>query len=78
MSSFKALQVSEDGQGHFALRIVERAIDELPAGEVLIRVRYSSLNYKRALGQRQSRRDPPVSAYTGYRCGGGGRGVERR
>ncbi len=49
MSSFKALQVSEDGQGHFALRIVERAIDELPAGEVLIRVRYSSLNYKDAL-----------------------------
>lgn len=49
MGSFKALQVSEDGQGHFASRIVERAIDELPAGEVLIRVRYSSLNYKDAL-----------------------------
>ncbi len=29
--------------------MVERQLDELPAGEVLIRVRYSSLNYKDAL-----------------------------
>lgn len=53
MSSFKALQVSEDGQGHFASRIVERAIDELPAGEVLIRVRYFLVELQgRALRQR--------------------------
>lgn len=49
MSSFKALQVSENAEGLFESRIVEREIDELPAGEVLIRVRYSSLNYKDAL-----------------------------
>ncbi|PTU73431.1 YhdH/YhfP family quinone oxidoreductase [Pseudomonas mangrovi] len=49
MSSFKALQVSETAQGVFERRIVERELAELPAGEVLIRVRYSSLNYKDAL-----------------------------
>lgn len=49
MSSFKALQVHENAEGRFESRIVEREIDDLPAGEVLIRVRYSSLNYKDAL-----------------------------
>ena len=49
MSSFKALQVSETAQGVFERRVVERELAELPAGEVLIRVRYSSLNYKDAL-----------------------------
>ncbi|MFP5337410.1 MAG: YhdH/YhfP family quinone oxidoreductase [Gammaproteobacteria bacterium] len=49
MSSFKALQVSESEGGRFESKIVERATDDLPAGEVLIRVRYSSLNFKDAL-----------------------------
>lgn len=49
MSSFKALQVSETAQGVFERRLVERELGDLPAGEVLIRVRYSSLNYKDAL-----------------------------
>lgn len=49
MSSFKALQVSETEGGRFESKIVERATDDLPAGEVLIRVRYSSLNFKDAL-----------------------------
>lgn len=49
MTSFKALQTSENAQGEFENRIVERQVDDLPAGEVLIRVRYSSLNYKDAL-----------------------------
>ncbi len=49
MSSFKALQVSESEGGRFETKIVERATDDLPAGEVLIRVRYSSLNFKDAL-----------------------------
>src|SRR5690554_3281588 len=48
MSEFKALLVSEE-QGQFARRVVLRRIDELPAGEVLIRVHWSSLNYKDAL-----------------------------
>lgn len=49
MSSFKALQVSEVAEGRFESKVVERGIDELPAGEVLIRVHYSSLNFKDAL-----------------------------
>ncbi len=49
MSSFKALQVSETEGGRFESKIIERATDDLPAGEVLIRVRYSSLNFKDAL-----------------------------
>jgi len=49
MTMFKALQVSEGAEGVFEQRLVEREIAELPAGEVLIRVRYSSLNYKDAL-----------------------------
>lgn len=49
MASFKALQASENANGQFETRIVERELSELPAGEVLIRVSYSSLNYKDAL-----------------------------
>src|SRR5690606_6257876 len=48
MSEFKALLGSEE-QGQFTRRVVLRRIDELPAGEVLIRVLWSSLNYKDAL-----------------------------
>ena len=48
MSQFKALLVSEEN-GAFVPRVVERAVADLPAGEVLIRVQYSSLNYKDAL-----------------------------
>jgi putative YhdH/YhfP family quinone oxidoreductase len=35
--------------GGFVRRVEERALDDLPTGEVLIRVHYSSLNYKDAL-----------------------------
>ena len=48
MTTFKALLVSEEN-GTFVPRVVERAVADLPAGEVLIRVQYSSLNYKDAL-----------------------------
>ncbi|WP_394558799.1 YhdH/YhfP family quinone oxidoreductase [Aquipseudomonas alcaligenes] len=48
MTAFKALLVSEDN-GTFASKVVERNVADLPAGEVLIRVQYSSLNYKDAL-----------------------------
>jgi acrylyl-CoA reductase (NADPH) len=49
MSKFSALQASESVSGEFEQVIVQRDIDELPAGELLIRVKYSSLNYKDAL-----------------------------
>ncbi|HAJ74996.1 MAG TPA: oxidoreductase [Gammaproteobacteria bacterium] len=46
---FKALQVSEVTEREFTSTIVERNVDELPQGEVLIEVSYSSINYKDAL-----------------------------
>lgn len=48
MSEFKALLVSEE-QGEYVRRVVTRQVAELPAGEVLIRVHWSSLNYKDAM-----------------------------
>jgi putative YhdH/YhfP family quinone oxidoreductase len=45
---FKALVVSEEN-GKFIRKITERKIDDLPAGDVLINVKSSSLNYKDAL-----------------------------
>lgn len=46
---FEAMVVRKTGDGTFERRIEERSIDELPEGDVLIRVEYSSLNYKDAL-----------------------------
>lgn len=46
--TFKALRVSEGANG-YEQAIVERNIDDLPAGDVLIRVSHSSINYKDAL-----------------------------
>lgn len=48
MSEFKALLVSEE-LGQYARRVVTRTSDDLPPGDVLIRVRWSSLNYKDAM-----------------------------
>jgi acrylyl-CoA reductase (NADPH) len=47
--SFRALVVAEAGNNTFTSSIEERSIGDLPDGEVLIRVNYSSLNYKDAL-----------------------------
>lgn len=49
MTTFTALQARETPTAGFEQVLVQRDIDELPAGELLIRVRYSSLNYKDAL-----------------------------
>jgi len=46
---FKALVVREPEPGRFERAVEWRRLDELPPGEVLIRVAYSSLNYKDAL-----------------------------
>jgi acrylyl-CoA reductase (NADPH) len=46
---FQALWVEEAPGGGVTRRIVTRHIGDLPAGDVLVRVRYSSLNYKDAL-----------------------------
>jgi acrylyl-CoA reductase (NADPH) len=47
--SFKALWVTETKDGKFERTIIDRYIDDLPAGEMVIRVHYSSLNYKDAM-----------------------------
>ena len=46
--TFKALLIEEDN-GTYTNKVVERNIDDLPEGDLLIKVSYSSLNYKDAL-----------------------------
>lgn len=46
--TFKALLIEEDN-GTYTNKVVERNIDDLPEGDLLIKVNYSSLNYKDAL-----------------------------
>lgn len=45
---FKALEVRE-AEGRFEMAVVSRSTDDLPEAEVLVRVHYSSLNYKDAM-----------------------------
>ena len=47
--TFKALQISEKSDKQYDIEIIQRQVSDLPAGEVLIRVHYSALNYKDAL-----------------------------
>jgi len=49
MATFKALVVEKSADGKFTRHVAERSVDALPAGDVLIDVRYSSLNYKDGL-----------------------------
>ncbi len=47
--SFNALLITEPSPKMFTRAIVSREISDLPANDVLVRVRYSGLNYKDAL-----------------------------
>ena len=47
--SFKAMVVSETADRRFIREVKPKALSELPLNEVLIEVKYSSLNYKDAL-----------------------------
>ncbi|MCY3884968.1 MAG: oxidoreductase, partial [Gammaproteobacteria bacterium] len=49
MTSFQALRVEKREDGRFDRTIQERNVDDLPPGDLLIDVCYSSLNYKDAL-----------------------------
>jgi alcohol dehydrogenase len=49
VSTFRALVVSKTDEKTFTREITERSISDLPEGEVLIRVHFSSLNYKDGL-----------------------------
>jgi len=46
---FRAMVIREEKDGRFSRKIEERSIDSLPPGDVLVKVKYSSLNYKGAL-----------------------------
>lgn len=48
-TSFQAMVVEESGDGAFSRTIRNRKTSDLPKNEVLIKVHYSSLNYKDAL-----------------------------
>lgn len=48
-NKFKAILISEKEDKSFKREIVSRDIEELPQGDILIKVKYSSLNYKDAL-----------------------------
>ncbi|GMA98041.1 YhdH/YhfP family quinone oxidoreductase [Pelosinus sp. IPA-1] len=49
ITQFKALVVTEGDDNQFSRKIVNRDVSTLPEGDVLINVKYSSLNYKDAL-----------------------------
>ena len=51
MTTFSAFWVEKDDSG-VKHTIIERSIDDLPAGDVLIKVGYSSVNYKDALSSK--------------------------
>jgi putative YhdH/YhfP family quinone oxidoreductase len=47
--TFRCYFVTQDAAGQVSAEIMRRPIDELPAGDVVVQVAYSSLNYKDAL-----------------------------
>ena len=47
--NFRALITRENEHGDFENTIVRKSIEDLPKGNLLVRVEYSSLNYKDAL-----------------------------
>lgn len=49
MTSFKALLVEKQEDKSFTRGVTERSLNDLPEGTLLIKVEYSSLNYKDAL-----------------------------
>jgi acrylyl-CoA reductase (NADPH) len=49
LQTFRAMVVRESARGEFNRQIENRALNDLPEGELLIRVYYTSLNYKDAL-----------------------------
>jgi putative YhdH/YhfP family quinone oxidoreductase len=49
MSNYFHALVTEEKDGEFVRQIRERSVNDLPEGELLVKVHYSSLNYKDAL-----------------------------
>lgn len=53
--SFRALWVEVDDANQVTRRVMQRSTDDLPSADVLVRVQYSSLNYKDALSANGNR-----------------------
>jgi putative YhdH/YhfP family quinone oxidoreductase len=49
MTTFRALVVKEQPNGAFTREVTTRRLEDLPANDTLVRVRYAALNYKDAL-----------------------------
>jgi putative YhdH/YhfP family quinone oxidoreductase len=49
ITGFKALVVERTIDGQFLRQLRQRSVDDLPPGDLVVRVHYSSLNYKDAL-----------------------------
>lgn len=49
MSQFKAIVVTENAERKYVSTVTQRNLEDLPEGEVLINVHYSTLNFKDAL-----------------------------
>ena len=47
--NFRSLVTSENSNGKFENNIIQKSTDKLPEGDILVKVEYSSLNYKDAL-----------------------------
>ena len=48
-TAFKALVITETEDKQYTRQIIDKSVDDLPPGDVVVQVHYSSLNYKDAL-----------------------------
>ena len=62
--TFKALVVDESASGVFDRHVTKRTLEDLPDGDLLVRVHYSSLNYKDALSASGNRAVTPRYPHT--------------
>jgi alcohol dehydrogenase len=49
MANYQAIRVQKNESGEFSSKLETLPLSGLPAGELLVRVQYSSLNYKDAM-----------------------------
>ena len=65
MTTFKALWADKKAnESIYSLSLIDRDVDALPAGNVLVRVQYSSLNFKDALSAKGNRAVPRQYPHT--------------
>jgi len=68
-TTFKAITIEQSSDKLFSVSVKDKFINDLPDGELLIKVSYSSLNYKDALSSSGNLGvTKKISSYTWYRC----------